>query len=139
LTNINVGIILLLFSYSSSSSHLAGNFGTTTTAAASSSLLASGARVELTAVTPRHERELAGFLSGPAGFNAAAADNSSAAAADRQLLPPSHLDRNLASMLAARGAANKMADNHRSSTGRLATHRFILFYFLTLYGLRRGL
>ena len=70
----------------------------------------------------RHERELAGFLSGGGAGNFAA----DMAANERQLLPPSHLDRNLATMLAARVGANKMmADSRGSSTGRLATHRSV--------------
>jgi hypothetical protein len=61
----------------------------------------------------RHERELAGFLPGE--------QQQQQHQQQLQLLPPSHLDRNLASMLASRGAAKQLADSR--STGRLATHR----------------
>jgi len=105
---LNIRILYCSFAPSSfsSSSHLAAGSGTNTTSA-----LGSGARVELTSVT-RHERELAGFLSG---------ESHQQQQQQLQLLPPSHLDRNLASMLASRGAAKQLADSR--STGRLATHR----------------
>jgi hypothetical protein len=66
----------------------------------------------------RHERELAGFLPGDQQQQQQHQQQ------QLQLLPPSHLDRNLASMLASRGAAKQLADSR--STGRLATHRSVL-------------
>jgi hypothetical protein len=103
-------LLKFCFWYSYSNSHLASS------GACGTSSLSSGARVELTSVV-RHERELTGFPGGGAPIPADPSDR------QQQLLPPSHLDRNLATMLASRGAA-KLADTR--STGRLATHRRVM-------------